>query len=113
MNSADAIKNQPGTGHANVVYLDTSRPGYIFDNLVLSDTAEGVGLNQQAVPEPGSYLIWSILAAALSGLVLARRAVLFDSTRKTTTTTRNTLLAALSIWLLSSAADPANCAGSP
>jgi hypothetical protein len=72
-NSADAIKIQPGTGHANVVYLDTSRPGYIFDNLVLSDTAEGVGLNQQAVPELGSFLIWSILAVVLSGGSLAKR----------------------------------------
>ena len=107
-NSADAIKIQPGTGHANVVYLDTSRPGYIFDNLVLSDTAEGVGLNQQVVPEPGSFLIWSILAVVLSGLVLARRAVLFDSTRKTAMTTRNKLFAALLICLISSLADPAN-----
>lgn len=71
VNSADASFTNPGIGHPNTLYLDTSRPGFTIDNLVLSDTAEGVGL--ASVPEPGGFLIWSIATVALSGLSVTRR----------------------------------------
>ena len=61
----------PGLADATVLYWDTTRPGYILDNVVLSDTPDGVGI--ASVPEPGSVVIWSVFAAVLPGLRLAKR----------------------------------------
>ncbi len=66
--SADATNGPvPGLGDVDVIYWDTSRPGYILDNVVLSDTSDGVGI--AVVPEPSAT---ALLAFGLTGVFLGR-----------------------------------------
>jgi hypothetical protein len=67
-NSADAVSNELVAFGAFSLSLYAGTPGFKFDNLVISNTADGVGL---AVPEPGSMQL--LLTGAAMLFVVARR----------------------------------------
>lgn len=71
-NSADALRLDFFVFHAQYVNLYGTRLGTAFDNVVISDAPDGVGLGSSAVPEPAGGLA-AIVALATGGFTRLRR----------------------------------------